>query len=84
MAVGRMRRAAQRVDNPDIKVLELIPRRIGNCGNVGHIGHVADPKPKRVDIAMLNLNRGKGNRAARTVDSHIACDAVQFADRGIG
>ena len=61
MGMGRMRITSQRVKNPDIEVLQVVcPDVFGNAGHIRKIGQVSNPEPKRVDAAMIDLERVSG------------------------
>ncbi|MPL94872.1 hypothetical protein SDC9_41031 [bioreactor metagenome] len=83
VGMGRVRRAAQRVKHPAVEPLEVAPGRLGDGADVGQIGQPADAEAERVDIAMLDPERGEADRPAGAVDLEQAVDRAQLADRVI-
>jgi len=81
MRVGGVRRAAQRVEYPAIEAFEIGPCLFGNVRDVRQIGQPADPKAERVDIAVLDAEGLKLDRAARAGDLEgpLAMDRFQLA-----
>ena len=66
--MARMRRVAQRIDDPDIKPGEFTQTVIRQVGEVAGVGQSAKPEAQRVDVAMALEERQNVDGAAGTVD----------------
>ena len=85
MRMGRMRFAAQRVDDPTLKPLKLLPRRLGNGHHIGDIGQAPNPKPQSLHRAMIDHHRRETDRPRwpRHLKGAM-CDSVQIKDGRVG
>ena len=71
---------AQRVDDPDVEPFEQRPARLRNAFDVRRVGEVPDAEPERVDLAVVEVERRRLDRAARALDPARAA-GTEPADR---
>jgi hypothetical protein len=61
-----MRRAAQRINNPDIKTRQCRDRLVRKTGDIAGIGKISDAKTQRLDIAVnlrvMDVQTDEGRR----------------------
>lgn len=55
--MARMRRIAQRIDNPEVEILEKLPAFGRDRIEIGRIGNVCEAKAERVDFAVFEPER---------------------------
>ena len=84
VAVGWMRVAAQRVDDPAAQALEVGPDVIGDLRHIGQIGHIIDAEAKRIHPAVVHQKGREAERATGPVDRHVAVNMVHLEDRRVG
>ncbi len=83
VGVGRMRRPAQGVDDPDVEIGQGRPALFRKADGVGRVGHLPEPIADRADLAVIDVEGGHRDRAAGTVDFPgltMGRDQVSVAD----
>src|SRR5579864_5856197 len=66
--VTRMRRVAQRVDDPDVEIGQGVEADIRDRTEVDRIGEIAETKAERSDVAMLLQDRQGGEWPSLPLD----------------
>ncbi|OIQ73337.1 hypothetical protein GALL_450290 [mine drainage metagenome] len=84
MGVGRVRLAAQRVEDPDVEVGEVVPRLGVDLDHVGQVGEVGHTESQRVDRTVADLERRQHDVAASARDGEGAVDGVHVENRRVG
>ena len=83
--MARMRRIAQRVDDPEIEIFQRVKAFGRNVVKVRRISSVADAVAERRNTAMLNQKRGQGEGTALPLDAlgFTCLDRSLFENRRI-